>query len=123
MDVIDSEDFVYTPLLYFEPGYIFSMNQHYGTTNVLAVLDSEPENILLSLDNCEIEYLPEPKWEDTWTKVEQALFGITLAPIGSKVISEADYFMCPEFKEIYEKFCSEKKRSKILTSFLKRLRH
>eukprot|EP01048_Picozoa_sp_COSAG05_P043521 COSAG05_NODE_24117_length_253_cov_1.649351_1_plen_83_part_11 len=49
MDVIDSEDFVYTPLLYFEPGYIFSMNQHYGTTNVLAVLDSEPENTLLWL--------------------------------------------------------------------------
>ena len=31
MDVIDSADFEYAPLLYFEPGYIFSMNMHYGT--------------------------------------------------------------------------------------------
>ena len=92
MDVIDSTDFVYAPLLYFEPGYIFSMNMHYGTPNVLAVLESEPEHTLLSFDVSEIEYLPEPAWTDTWTKVEQALYGITLAPIGSKVIAEADYF-------------------------------
>ena len=37
MDVIDSQDFDYAPLLALEPAYLFSMSQHYENSEVHSV--------------------------------------------------------------------------------------
>ena len=79
MDTIDSVDFDAAPFLILEPQYLNSMRLHFNIHSVNAIIDAEPGEVLMLLDK-NTEYLCEPRYEETWNKVEQALYGITIAP-------------------------------------------
>jgi len=100
MDVIDSQDFEYAPLLAMEPAYLFSMSQHYENSEA-AVADLE------SVSDTSDFYLPEPSLKQIWNPLERALMGIELVPATTTVFSEADYLMCPDFKSVYTALLDE----------------
>ena len=115
MDTIDQKDFDYVPLLAMEPAYLFTLAQLKEKTSLADVINAEPEIVGKEVHSY---YVAEYPLRKTWLPHEQALMGINLVPESTKVFGEADYLMCPEFKDVYTKLCSEDKSQSDIESLV-----
>ena len=115
MDTIDQKDFDHVPLLAMEPAYLFTMAQSKEKTSLADVLNAEPEKGGKDLHSY---YVAEYPLQKIWLPHEQALMGINVVPEATKVFGEADYLMCPEFKDVYTKSLSADKSQSDIESLV-----